>query len=998
VDNLIQEQAAQVQKFEAWAARKNWFEFHRNHFDWWTFPIDRGSTGYGFKYDISGEPLNQLREKPEYIKSLRRAAALYLQSMAWDLKKHDWVPNPDFDRGQDPTAHINQQRLFKIGRSLQLHGLEDEFTSVREMVQSLRSAGYRTGNENFWDDPDRFSMRTSFVRNPGISGSMAVGIRPKNFDGYDGGPQRDPRKEPKFIAKWAAIDIAINDFFTKSKKGKAPTPPVPITFDWRDDASRVEYLNQIESGKIRSGFAKFGNGKPNPKSRNGLGKTLSANIGLLKGLGLLWGTQGKSHGAFYHPFGIFLVHSSSASNPDTANGEQVRDLLGLLDKEINPSQYWDYFENWIRNPYATMRDQRTGSTVGVRLYFKNDYEKMAAEFERRIQELRDSISEEFGKSITQREDSQILQNEKPEKLNPFAESKITNLLNEKDIAKRFKDVESVKHMADAIGDALLLDGVKISSPQLEELLKSRYSNLLEDKLREHPNFLKRTLFDSLTESQYREGKLLMSFVHEEIRGQNIEPSDLNIDAVKQVYFPEPYYTREIVEKLHQNQLNNGIFGAMSIASSHIKTVDAENTTANPENPRSFINHVTSTPSSYLSLQEATDDLEEAKRTGRPISWLIPGQLHPEINEEYNKLVEDVMELGVTDTISLNTPEHTMMPSRKPSKAEISAQDKAVEAFNKFSHRYALIFQTKLHMLGVTDNSDSRQMAYGLVQRASTDAARANYLAKRFNSTEMTPEILDELKDDTEDVFGSIDFNAPETVNVTVPASVLEKIFADGRLKTQHETKSSMGALNPDLRNIQEFAMFSIHPAAKQRPIYGTVRRGLTEDNVINTAQYGAATIVLKGGNEKRTTWTQADSLSQQATASTLAPGMSTWDGMHNQSIHQKTKDAYFYSREVALALEELGAPLDERGWPFIEAQIHNGVSVDDISHIVVDEDWFQSYPEMVAPEFGAEFDENNWMESPKWVQISQIAESLNIPIVLLREGLADSEVLEEPEN
>ena len=65
-------------------------------------------------------------------------------------------------------------------------------------------------------------------------------------------------------------------------------------------------------------------------------------------------------------------------------------------------------------------------------------------------------------------------------------------------------------------------------------------------------------------------------------------------------------------------------------------------------------------------------------------------------------------------------------------------------------------------------------------------------------------------------------------------------------------------------------------------------------------------------------------------------------------------------------------------------------------YIIIDEEWFENNPEFAAHEFGEEYDEYNWQESPGWIQISKVAQSLNIPIVMLREGLAEYEVLEEP--
>jgi hypothetical protein len=95
--------------------------------------------------------------------------------------------------------------------------------------------------------------------------------------------------------------------------------------------------------------------------------------------------------------------------------------------------------------------------------------------------------------------------------------------------------------------------------------------------------------------------------------------------------------------------------------------------------------------------------------------------------------------------------------------------------------------------------------------------------------------------------------------------------------------------------------------------------------------------------------------------------------------------------------EEEGFPTNLSKWPFIEAQVHGGVSVDDISHIIVDEDYYQRWPEQVAKHFGEDYDQDTWMDSPKWQNIQQTAKRLGIEIVLLRDGLNQYDMLEEPE-
>ena len=47
-DDLVKTQASQVEKFKKWASSGDWESFDYEHYDWWTFPIDKGSAQYGY--------------------------------------------------------------------------------------------------------------------------------------------------------------------------------------------------------------------------------------------------------------------------------------------------------------------------------------------------------------------------------------------------------------------------------------------------------------------------------------------------------------------------------------------------------------------------------------------------------------------------------------------------------------------------------------------------------------------------------------------------------------------------------------------------------------------------------------------------------------------------------------------------------------------------------------------------------------------------------------
>lgn len=736
---LIEEQRKQTEKFKIWADNEDWKNFHVNHYDWWTFPIDKGSSAYGFMYDISGQPLERLKNKNEYLNSLRDASRYYLKSLGWNMDKLSFVSNPQKLKGQSLDDYLNSQRLFKISRSLQIHGLDREFDSVNTLAKILRESK-NLGNNNYWDNPKTFKFTSRFkdTNQSEITGRIGSGNSKINLRG-----------------------------------NKSRTVLVPGTEGMR--VSQKEYNN------------------------------------LLDDINNLW-----SDGYSNRDIGIKLNVASSG--------------ISALLKRLNKS----------------------------------------------------------GK-----------------------------------LSKRPSERERVLMYANAGYDA--------------------------------------------------------SYIR------------TNLDASSKLS------TNEIIKLVAQSGGSSGfqrgqLSGKINSNNPKIKSINASNDTFDKKNPANFINHVNSAPSAYLSLPKPTDDLEIARETGRPVSWLMPGQLHPMLNDYYNGLVSELRGLDVSNGISYATPEEQVTGLQSQTPGLEKQQRATINKFSFIRQRHEMIFTALLQQLGVSDEKDRGIIATGLVQRAASTVAQAVFLSQKYNSPNMTDEILIDLQNQTEEVFNAIDYGLPVRAAVTVPADKLAFILIDGRLKTQHETGTSMGNYNPDTRNVQEFAMFSIHPRTTQRPIYGSVRMGTVKESSDKTSQYGAATIMLKEKALERTTWTQSDSLSHQTSASTLSLDNKTWDGLYNQSLHQRTKDNYFWPAISDERMKEFGRTPETEQWPFIEAQIHGGVYLADIAYIIVDEDWYQDNPENLYFDFGPDVDENNWRESPKWVQISQIAAANNIPILFLREALEESDV------
>lgn len=94
------------------------------------------------------------------------------------------------------------------------------------------------------------------------------------------------------------------------------------------------------------------------------------------------------------------------------------------------------------------------------------------------------------------------------------------------------------------------------------------------------------------------------------------------------------------------------------------------------------------------------------------------------------------------------------------------------------------------------------------------------------------------------------------VMVRVPDNVLSGIIKDGRMKTQFETGTSGGAVQPDARADLEHNIlgYGWSTSPKDRPVYGyTGNSGIAK-------QYGENKITLKKGNKARTTISNDDSM------------------------------------------------------------------------------------------------------------------------------------------
>ena len=210
------------------------------------------------------------------------------------------------------------------------------------------------------------------------------------------------------------------------------------------------------------------------------------------------------------------------------------------------------------------------------------------------------------------------------------------------------------------------------------------------------------------------------------------------------------------------------------------------------------------------------------------------------------------------------------------------------------------------------------------------------------------------------------------------AKVIE-ILKSGRFKTQHETGTTGGYLNPEYRVGFEERTLGVPQDidVRRRPIYGWLRKqsrrgGIeAEDMSLASSIYGRINFRLKKDLKGRTTVTFGDSLGEdrigvpmlskdrkavvsawygaEAAESAIVAALRTEDEFHASWIIDAIGGATFIdqvqSRVTARAIQEhpelasvLGEPEDFSGGglgQYIETQIHGGVDVRDIEEIEV---------------------------------------------------------------
>jgi SPP1 gp7 family putative phage head morphogenesis protein len=169
------------------------------------------------------------------------------------------------------------------------------------------------------------------------------------------------------------------------------------------------------------------------------------------------------------------------------------------------------------------------------------------------------------------------------------------------------------------------------------------------------------------------------------------------------------------------------------------------------------------------------------------------------------------------------------------------------------------------------------------------------------------------------------------------SETLGQIIDDGRFKTQFETETSSGKLDPDLRtDVEKFYFgYSENTAPGERPIYGYLGG---DGDIRGVDQYGKIVVELSPDVRERTTVTFNDSLdgyrwNPAIADSTAENGHPPGTSLVPQPLDDVTwRAAPPIDPEVQRGAADWGSLHEVPGYP--EVQIHDGVSTDDIERVV----------------------------------------------------------------
>ena len=326
-------------------------------------------------------------------------------------------------------------------------------------------------------------------------------------------------------------------------------------------------------------------------------------------------------------------------------------------------------------------------------------------------------------------------------------------------------------------------------------------------------------------------------------------------------------------------IQDGIYAVPSTSGENVKAVININPSAIPDAAPQAA-PAPETPKLDPQLTP-TDDLAEAKATGRPLRALQDGSYPKAVQEAFDKV-----KLQNTAKWDKSQPEPT-----NPKAAWDQFRSAATAEYMKLGF-------TEEEALSIKNSLEAVLVAHIQTQelKAGMDEAKPGFFDEKYSDERKLQTAKDALVD--------------ARIAVAVDSSLLDKILESGRFKSQFETKTSKGTLSFKHRSENDTAQLGYHPSVdpEKRPIYGYVTTGGTIDDekLTSVRQYGEVQLVMRKEVEARSTYTTEDSLNDP----TMTPAPF---GVPSARTGVQPASEYSYA----------------------EAQMHGGVSIEDVEFAVV---------------------------------------------------------------
>lgn len=229
------------------ARRGMWREIHFDHYDWWTFPIDRGSAAYGEFFNVAGEPLKRLRRNQDFVQALMDLILIQTKAIGYNLYEKTWMQNPNWEAGQDWGAAY-PTRIWKMTRSAQIFGLEDEFESLKKMQKDLVDAGIKFNHRKYWESPGTVDDV------PPVDDAYEKTFYPKAkpkvsyAGGFSNNGKGTPMGDGKDVAMRNVADSSITELVSETRPSSSLTTRNALPSP--NDKSRVVML--ARNGELRN--------------------------------------------------------------------------------------------------------------------------------------------------------------------------------------------------------------------------------------------------------------------------------------------------------------------------------------------------------------------------------------------------------------------------------------------------------------------------------------------------------------------------------------------------------------------------------------------------------------------------------------------------------------------------------------------------------------------------------------------------------------------------